>query len=93
MSSGADANVEALQAEMAQLRTDFARVTETLKQIAYNRGAEVVGDAKDTADRLTAEVQRQARNVADTIEERPFAAAITTCGIGLVLGMMFSSRR
>jgi ElaB/YqjD/DUF883 family membrane-anchored ribosome-binding protein len=93
MTTGTDANVQALQAEMAQLRADFAKVTDTLKQIAANRGAEFIGDAKDTADRFTAEMQRHARTVTDTVEERPYAAAITSFGIGLILGMLFSGRR
>lgn len=93
MSTGPDADVQALQAEMAQLRADFAKVTETLKQIAAARSAAFLGDAKGTADRLTAEMQRHARTVGDTVEERPYTAALASFGIGLILGMLFSGRR
>lgn len=93
MNNGSDPSTQALQAEIAQLRVDFAKVTETLKQMAAQRGAEFVGEARETADRLTAEMRRHARDVADTVEERPYATALTTFGIGLILGMLFAGRR
>lgn len=92
-STGSGADLQALQAEMAKLRADFAKVADTLQQIVANRGAAVLGDAKDTADKIAAEMQRHARGVAEQVEERPVTAALTTFGIGLILGLLFSGRR
>lgn len=93
MSTGTDADFQTLQAEIAKLRTDFAEVTKTLQQIVANRSTAVLGDAKDGAEKLAAELQRHARNVATEVEERPMAAALTTFSIGLILGFLFAGRR
>lgn len=92
-STGPQSDLQALQAEVAKLRADFTKVADILQQIVANRGAAVLGDAKDAADRIAAEMQRRARNVTEQVEERPVAAAVTTFGIGLILGLLFSGRR
>ena len=45
------------------------------------------------ANAVRCEVRRQAQNVSQEIEERPFASALASFATGLVLGMLLNARR
>ncbi len=92
-SSTAEADLESLQAELKQLRTDFAKLNETMRDLVRHGSAEAVSRARESGEKLWGEAKRHASTVTGEIEEKPITAAITAFGLGVVLGMLFSSRR
>jgi hypothetical protein len=92
MADQAKTEIAALQTEIKQLRADFAKLTDTMSDIASN-GVAGAGQAQASAEKVWSEVQRQAGSLGREIEERPIAAALTAFGAGLFLGRLLSARR
>jgi ElaB/YqjD/DUF883 family membrane-anchored ribosome-binding protein len=82
-----------LQADIQQLRADFAKMTTDMRNIASNGVAQASGRAQESAEKVWGEVRRQAQNVTQEIEERPFASALAAFATGLILGMLLNARR
>jgi ElaB/YqjD/DUF883 family membrane-anchored ribosome-binding protein len=93
MTSGTEADVKTLRDEMAQLRTDFAKIRDTLQNLVRHGTADAVGKAQQSAQRVQDEVKKIGQSVGQEIEKRPIAAALTAFSVGLILGMLFSGRR
>src|SRR5579862_4437776 len=93
MSTTTEADFEALQAELKQLRGDLARLNETVRDFVRHGSAEAVNRARESGEKLWGEAKKRASTVTDEIEEKPITAAITAFGLGVVLGMLFSNRR
>ncbi|HVU21786.1 MAG TPA: hypothetical protein VHE09_13725 [Rhizomicrobium sp.] len=85
-------NVEALTSEFKQLRTEFARIASLLEQTARSAGAEAAQRARAAGDRVWAETQSGADQVAERIKEQPLASAGIAFGIGILLGLIFGRR-
>ena len=86
-------DVAVLQAEIKQLRTDFAKLAETMHDIAGNG---VVGEGQQlqaSTEKVWTEVKRHAENVGREIEEKPVASALTAFGAGILLGLLLNRRR
>jgi len=88
-----DLDTKSLLAELQQLRADFGRVADSLRVILQQRGSETLGKAHDAADKVWDEARKQADTVVREIESRPVAAAVSAFGLGMMLGMLFGSRR
>ncbi|TAL03259.1 MAG: hypothetical protein EPO08_04735 [Rhodospirillaceae bacterium] len=93
MTSGTDADISALRAELAQLRTDFAKIAGTLQDLARHGKSEFAEKAQDSAQRLQDEMKRRTQTVTELIEERPVASALTSFAVGMVFGTLVSGRR
>jgi len=75
MSDATDADVQALAAEMRNLRADVERIASLLKDTARH-GAEDAKDAfRDTAEMGWNEAKAKAQSVIDEIEQRPVQSA------------------
>jgi ElaB/YqjD/DUF883 family membrane-anchored ribosome-binding protein len=85
-------NVESLVGEFKQLRTEFARIAALLEQTARSAGAEAATRARAAGDRVWAETQSGADQVAEKIKEQPLASAGVAFGIGVLLGLIFGRR-
>jgi ElaB/YqjD/DUF883 family membrane-anchored ribosome-binding protein len=85
--------VEALAGEFKQLRTEFARIAHLLEQTARSAGADAASRAKAAGDYVWSETQSTADHVAEKIKEQPLASAGVAFGIGVLLGLIFGSRR
>src|SRR5262249_50067528 len=92
-----------LNTDLAALRADLARLTDTVAAIlrtqADTTGATVrgaVGDARDQLSQAASNAQDTAFGAAADLERRiernPLAAVLIAAGIGIVLGMMSKSR-
>ncbi len=92
MAEKANAEIAALEAEIQQLRADFAKLTDTMSEMATN-GVDGTGEPYASAEKVWSEVQRQAGSLGREIEERPIAAALTAFGAGLFLGRLLTARR
>jgi ElaB/YqjD/DUF883 family membrane-anchored ribosome-binding protein len=91
--TGTDEDIKALQAEIKELRADFANVSETLRDLVRHGGAEAAAKARESGEKIWDEARKHVHDVAHEIEAKPVPAAITAFSIGLVIGMLFSGRR
>lgn len=87
-----DTDVQALQAELKQLRADFASLTETLRDLVRNTGAEAAAKARESGERVWSEAKKHVDTVTREIEDKPLTSAATAFGIGMVLGLLFGRR-
>jgi ElaB/YqjD/DUF883 family membrane-anchored ribosome-binding protein len=83
----------ALQADIQQLRADFAKMTSDVRNLANTGYTQASATAQESAEKMWGEVRRQAQNVTQEIEERPFASALASFATGLLLGMLLNARR
>jgi ElaB/YqjD/DUF883 family membrane-anchored ribosome-binding protein len=93
MTSATDADMQALLAELRNLRTDFAKVGDTLQDMAAHGTAETRDKIKGSAQKVWGKAKKQVEDVTEEIEANPVPAAFIAFGIGAVLGMLFSGRR
>jgi len=93
VASGTEADIQALRAEMTQLRADFSRLTETLREIVRHGGSEAATKAQEAGERVWQAAKGNVHSLSQEIEDKPFASAMAAFSIGVVLGTLFSSRR
>jgi len=93
MTTGTEADIKTLQAEIKELRADFASLTETLRDMVRHGGAEAAAKARESGEKLWNEAKKRASGVTGEIEENPVTAAVTAFSLGIVLGVIFSNRR
>jgi ElaB/YqjD/DUF883 family membrane-anchored ribosome-binding protein len=93
MTNATDADIQALLAELRNLRTDFAKVGETLQDLAAHGTSETRGKIKDSAEKVWGKAKKHAEDVTQEIEANPVPAALIAFGVGTMLGMLFSGRR
>jgi hypothetical protein len=93
MSASTDTDVEALRAELKNLRADFSRITEILKDSAKSRGAEAADRIRQTAERGWTEAKSTAQTVLEEMEERPLGTAMVVFIGGMLFGLLLGGRR
>jgi ElaB/YqjD/DUF883 family membrane-anchored ribosome-binding protein len=93
MAAPSEPDIATLQADIQQLRADFAKMATTMRDVAGSGIVKVGDKAQASAEKAWVEVKRQAQQVGHEIEERPFASALTAFGTGLILGLLLSVRR
>lgn len=93
MADGTTDDLKTLRAEMANLRADLGKISDTLKSFARHGGEEAVGKVKETAEKLRAEIGDKTRRLTHEIEQKPLTAVFAAFGLGMVLGMIFHRRR
>jgi ElaB/YqjD/DUF883 family membrane-anchored ribosome-binding protein len=93
MAGETEADIKALQAEIKRLRTDFASLTETLRDIVQHGTGEAAAKAQEAGERVWLKTKGSMHSLGQEIEDKPVTSAITAFGIGVILGTLFSSRR
>ncbi len=93
VSNGTESDIKTLRAEMAQLRDDLAKISDTMQGAIRHGGAEAMQKAQHSAHQAQEKAKRATQSVVEEIEERPVTAALAAFSAGLVLGMLFSARR
>ena len=88
-----EADIQALQAQIKELRDDLAGLTETLRDLARHGSAEATAKMRESGEKLWGEAKKKASGLAEEIEEKPVTAAVTAFSVGVLLGMIFSGRR
>jgi ElaB/YqjD/DUF883 family membrane-anchored ribosome-binding protein len=86
-------DVATLQTEIKQLRTDFAKLAETMHGMVGNGVAGEGHQLHASTDKVWTEVKRHAGNVTREIEEKPIASAVTAFGAGILFGLLLNRRR
>jgi ElaB/YqjD/DUF883 family membrane-anchored ribosome-binding protein len=93
MATSIEPDIATLQADIQQLRTDLAKMTTTMRDVAGKSIAQVGDKAQASAEKVWVEVKRQAQQVGHEIGDRPLTATLAAFGTGLVLGLLLSVRR
>ena len=93
MSDQVNPDIAALQTEIKQLRTDFAKIAGTIHDIASHGVATAGQQVQASTDKVWSEVKRQADSVTREIEQNPIAAALTAFGAGILLGLLLNRHR
>jgi ElaB/YqjD/DUF883 family membrane-anchored ribosome-binding protein len=93
MAASIQPDLSTLQADIQQLRSDFAKITSDMRNFANSGVSQASGMAQESAEKMWGEVRRQAQQVGQEIEERPFASALAAFATGLILGMLLNTRR
>ena len=86
-------DIAELQSEIKQLRSDFAKIAGTMRDLASQGVAEAEEKVAASADMLWTEAKRHVHNVGREIEEKPIASAFVAFGTGIILGLFLSGRR
>lgn len=82
-----------IQADLQQLRDDFAKMSSDMRAFAGNGLSNAGEQAQMSAEKMWDELKRQAQQVGQGIEERPLASAVAAFSTGLILGMILNARR
>jgi ElaB/YqjD/DUF883 family membrane-anchored ribosome-binding protein len=93
MADEPNADIAALQIEIKQLRTDFAKVAGTMREIASNSVAGAGQQVEAATDKVWIEVKRRADSVSREIEQNPIAAALTAFSAGVLFGLLLNRHR
>jgi ElaB/YqjD/DUF883 family membrane-anchored ribosome-binding protein len=86
-------DLRTLRAELANLRADLGRISDTLKDTVRHGRDEAVGKAHDAAEKLQDEIGRRTQRLSQEIEQKPLTAVFTAFGLGIVLGLLFRRHR
>jgi ElaB/YqjD/DUF883 family membrane-anchored ribosome-binding protein len=93
MDKSIEADVQALAEEVKQLRGAIDKIVGLIGQTARHGGDEAYRQARDAGERAWAEARTTADDVVHRIEAKPVQSAFAAFGIGLILGLLFGSRR
>ena len=93
MADGTAEDLKTLRAELANLRADLGRISETLEDVVKHGRDEAVGKATEAAEKLQDEIGRRTERLSREIEQKPLTAVFTAFGLGVLLGMLFGGRR
>ena len=91
--SATDGDIQALRAELKNLRADFSKVTELLKETARNRGADAADKLRASAERGWSEAKSTAQTMLEEMEERPLGTAAAVFVAGVLFGVLLGGRR
>jgi ElaB/YqjD/DUF883 family membrane-anchored ribosome-binding protein len=91
--AGTTEDLAMLRAEMASLRADLGKISDTLQALARHGGEEALDKATRAAEKLQDEIGKKTQRLAQEIEQKPLTAVLTAFGLGVLLGMLFGGRR
>ncbi len=92
MNTTTQADIEALIAEMKNLRADVERIGGLLKDTARHGAAGAKEAVRDTAEMGWREAKEQVQSLIGEMEQRPMQSALTVFGVGILLGLLVGRR-
>jgi ElaB/YqjD/DUF883 family membrane-anchored ribosome-binding protein len=93
MTTDLNKDTDALVAELKQLRAEFAKLGDLLQQTAKHAGEDAYQRAREGGEKAWAEARSGAEDVMEKIEQNPVSSAGIAFGVGILLGLVFGSRR
>ncbi len=93
MSEATSDDIQSLRAELGNLRDDFAKIGDILKESARTRGAEAADRLRASAERGWSEAKSTAQTVLEEMEERPLGTALAVFVAGMLFGLLLGGRR
>ena len=91
--SDVEADISTLRSDFAELKADIAAIAQTVQSLAKHGKAEAVARAQESGKEIEDRLRQLASEATAHIENKPVASAVTTFSIGLLLGVLLSSRR
>ena len=92
MSEATDADIQALIAEMKNLRADVERIGGILKDTARHGATDAKEAVRETAEKGWNEAKVRAQTIMEEMEQRPVQSALTIFGVGVLLGLLVGRR-
>ena len=92
MAEHIDADIEALRSDLAQMRADFAKLTETLQSLGRHGASEAFDKVMESAAHAKERFGKSGQPLLHEIEERPVAAAAIAFLAGMVLAALLGRR-
>ncbi|MGA7714044.1 MAG: hypothetical protein WCA81_19275 [Rhizomicrobium sp.] len=90
----ANEDVKKLSEDVSDLKTDFAKIAESLAELVRQRGQDAAAKFQGTAEETWAEAKQHFDGVKKKIHDEPVTATVAAFGIGLLLGiLLFGGRR
>jgi ElaB/YqjD/DUF883 family membrane-anchored ribosome-binding protein len=90
----ANEDVKKLSEDVSDLKTDFAKIAESLAELVRQRGQDAAAKFQGTAEETWAEAKQHLDCVKKKIHDEPVTATVAAFGIGLLLGiLLFGGRR
>jgi ElaB/YqjD/DUF883 family membrane-anchored ribosome-binding protein len=93
MSEATDSDIQALRTELKNLRADFTKIGEILKDTAKNRGADAADKLRASAERGWTEAKSTAQTMIEEMEDRPLGTAMVVFVAGMLLGLLVAGRK
>jgi hypothetical protein len=93
MSQATEDDIQALAAELKNLRADFAKIAELLKDTARHGSADAADKIRETAERGWSGAKDTAHTLIGEMEERPVHAALFLFGAGVLIGLLVGGGR
>ena len=84
-----ESDVEALAAEVKELRGAIDKIVNLLGQTARDGGDEAYRVARETGERYWEDAKTRADDIVHQIEEKPVQSTLIALGVGLVVGLLF----
>lgn len=91
--NAAATDVDQLKSELRNLRDDFSKIADILKDSARARGADAAGRIRETAERGWSEARNTAQSVLEEMEDRPVGTAMIVFAAGVLFGLMLGGGR
>jgi len=92
MASATATDVQAMQAEIEELRAAVARAADRMRDLSGEESGNGHDKSSLSPDRVWTEMKRQAQQVTHEIEERPLVSAVTAFSAGIALGILLGGR-
>lgn len=86
-------DVDQLKSELRNLRDDFSKIADILKDSARTRSAEAAGVIRERAERGWSEAKNTAQSVLEELEDRPIGTAMIVFAAGVLFGLMLGGGR
>ncbi|MEP9354076.1 hypothetical protein ABLE93_10830 [Xanthobacter sp. KR7-65] len=81
-----------VKSDVDQLRTDFARLLDSLGKTAKHSMKGAKGDAESAASDMTEWAEGQVVTLRESIREQPIKACAIAAGVGVILGQILLRR-
>lgn len=86
--AGESTTTSTLDADLAMLKDDVARLTDTLSTLVSDGAATARNAAREGVDTARQKATDAADDLSETIEQNPLTAVLVALGIGYVVGAL-----
>ena len=93
MAFATEPDVKAMKGEIQRLHASLDEAIDKMRRLDGDKWSNGQDSALASAEKMWAEMKRQAQQVGHEIEERPLVSAVTALGAGIAIGMLFGGRR
>ena len=84
---------EKFSEEVSGLKAEIAKIAEAVSEFLRTRGQDAAARIQGTAEETWNGAKEKLGKVKDKIHEEPVAATAVAFGVGLVIGLLFATRR